>query len=233
MSNLNISILIMEYLQRIAVRQVRVLLLSLETVKAWLIVSVSRFPSLIVSICVFSVVLQVNGFINKSYHPQLNNSVIENQKEKIAETLFSAISIGNNRKDKYDDIIIEAARKYELDPFLVKAVIEVESQFNHRAVSNKGAKGLMQIMPANASLLGVNDMFDAQANIYGGAMHIRGLINRYKTLEKALGFYYAGNAYRRKPEIGYAYIKKVMNKYNQFKQINTYICKTNKKENSI
>lgn len=177
-----------------------------------------KILSMFVCICAFCMFMQFNGLIN--WKNRAGRAAEE-------EAVSPDISIGHLEKDRFDYIIIEAAQKYDLDPFLIKAIIEIESQFNHRAVSRKGAKGLMQLMPAIARLLNVEDTFDARANIYGGALHLRGLLNRYKSVERALGFYYAGNRYRRKPEIGYSYIKKVLSKYYHFKDINNYLCKTN------
>jgi hypothetical protein len=89
--------------------------------------------------------------------------------------------------------IREAAERYGLDVDLIKAVIRVESGFNSRAVSPKGARGLMQLMPGTASMLGVRDSFDPRQNIDGGVRHLRGLIDRFGSdLKLALAAYNAG-----------------------------------------
>jgi hypothetical protein len=89
--------------------------------------------------------------------------------------------------------IREAAARYGLDESLIKAVIRVESGFNSRAVSPKGARGLMQLMPGTASMLGVRDSFDPRQNIDGGVRHLRGLIDRFgNDLKLALAAYNAG-----------------------------------------
>lgn len=89
--------------------------------------------------------------------------------------------------------IQEAADRYGLSADLVMAVIRVESAFNPRAVSRKGAQGLMQLMPATASQLGVRDAFDTAENIDGGVRHLRGLIERFENnLPLALAAYNAG-----------------------------------------
>ena len=152
---------------------------------------------------------------------------------KTAEEQCSVISIGDPLRDKYDKIIIAAAERYDIDPFLIKAVIQVESQFYHGAVSRYGAKGLMQLMPVTAEILDVEDIFDASDNIIGGARHIRGLLNRYKTIESALGFYYAGTRYTRDPEIGSAYISAVMRVYEEFKYTHTLLCSSETVTDSI
>jgi soluble lytic murein transglycosylase-like protein len=89
--------------------------------------------------------------------------------------------------------IRDAAGRYGLPEELVTAVIRVESGFNPRAVSRKGAQGLMQLMPATASQLGVRDVFDTAENIEGGVRHLRGLIERFENnLSLALAAYNAG-----------------------------------------
>jgi soluble lytic murein transglycosylase-like protein len=93
----------------------------------------------------------------------------------------------------YDKIIIQAAAKFNLDAALIKAVIKAESNFNHKAVSRAGAKGLMQLMPQTASSLNVNDVFHPENNIEGGARYLRYLLNLYKgNLTLALAAYNAG-----------------------------------------
>jgi len=89
--------------------------------------------------------------------------------------------------------IRDAAERHGLPEELVTAVIRVESGFNPRAVSRKGARGLMQLMPATASQLGVRDAFDPAENIDGGVRHLRGLIERFdNNLPLALAAYNAG-----------------------------------------
>jgi hypothetical protein len=89
--------------------------------------------------------------------------------------------------------IREAAERYGVEEGLIKAVIRVESGFNSRAVSPKGARGLMQLMPGTASMLGVRDSFDPRQNIDGGVRHLRGLIDRFGSdLKLALAAYNAG-----------------------------------------
>ena len=86
-----------------------------------------------------------------------------------------------------------AAERYGVPERLVQAVIRVESGFNSRAVSVKGAQGLMQLMPETASMLGVRNSFDPQQNIDGGVRHLRGLIERFRNdLPLALAAYNAG-----------------------------------------
>src|SRR5262249_38743396 len=93
----------------------------------------------------------------------------------------------------YMNEIRSAAERYALPEALISAVIRVESGFNPRAVSRKGARGLMQLMPSTASLLGVRNSFDPGENIDGGARHLRALIERFAyDVPLALAAYNAG-----------------------------------------
>jgi soluble lytic murein transglycosylase-like protein len=91
------------------------------------------------------------------------------------------------------EVIKNASGTYRLDPDLVNSVIKAESGFNIRAISPKGAQGLMQLMPQTASQLGVQNAFDPQANVEGGTRYLRELLERYNfDLVKALAAYNAG-----------------------------------------
>lgn len=90
--------------------------------------------------------------------------------------------------------IDEVATRHRVPPRLVAAVIAVESEFNPRAVSRRGAQGLMQLMPATASSLDVQDSFDTRENIEGGVRHLRVLMDRYRNdLPVVLAAYNAGD----------------------------------------
>jgi soluble lytic murein transglycosylase-like protein len=91
------------------------------------------------------------------------------------------------------DVINSSSDLHHLDPDLVNSVIHAESGFNQRARSPKGAQGLMQLMPGTASALGVDNAYDAQANVEGGTKYLRELLERYNfDLVKALAAYNAG-----------------------------------------
>ena len=96
-------------------------------------------------------------------------------------------------RDQFEPLIREHAAKQALRMDLVRAVIQVESGYNPRARSPKGAMGLMQLMPATARQLGVRDAFDPAENIRGGTAYLRKLIDRYDGNEElALAAYNAG-----------------------------------------
>jgi hypothetical protein len=89
--------------------------------------------------------------------------------------------------------IREVAVRYDIPPILVAAIVEAESEFNPRAVSRRGARGLMQLMPGTASSLRVSDTFDPYENIEGGVRHLRRLMDRYRgNLPLVLAAYNAG-----------------------------------------
>ena len=100
-----------------------------------------------------------------------------------------------------NDVIRGAAERHGVSEELISAVIRVESGYNARAVSRKGARGLMQLMPGTAAILGVRDSFDPVENIDGGVRHLRGLLDRFgNDLPLVLAAYNAGegavNTYR-------------------------------------
>lgn len=132
-------------------------------------------------------------------------------------------------KKCYDHLIKKAARTFKVDFSLIKAVIEVESAYNPRAVSPKGARGLMQIMPFHFDELKISDPFEPGQNIMGGTRYLTELLKQYKgNLEYALAAYNAGpgnvDKYKGIPPFRETrnYVQKVMKSY-QFhtKQLHT------------
>lgn len=96
-------------------------------------------------------------------------------------------------KSKFDKLIVEAAKKFDVDAALVSAVIKAESDFNARELSDKGARGLMQLMPSTAERFGVTDSYDPVANIYGGVRYLRWLLKTFNgNADLAVAAYNAG-----------------------------------------
>jgi soluble lytic murein transglycosylase-like protein len=93
---------------------------------------------------------------------------------------------------KLAEAIDRHAANRNLEPRLVRAVVQVESGYNRGALSNKGAIGLMQLMPGTASDLAVTDPWDAEQNLSGGTSYLRSLIDRFGDLDLALAAYNAG-----------------------------------------
>src|SRR5579872_6532637 len=122
------------------------------------------------------------------------------------------------------DVVNTASGRYHLDPDLVNSVIHAESGFNPRAVSPKGAQGLMQLMPPTASRLGVADAFDPAGNVDGGTRYLRELLEKYNfDMVKALAAYNAGpgrvEQYHGVPPYRetQAYVAKVVRDFNRKK----------------
>jgi len=128
-------------------------------------------------------------------------------------------------ENNYDELIREAERLYDVEFSLLKAIMKVESNFNPRAVSKKGAAGLMQIMPCNFTVLHIRNPFDPRENIFGGARYIRRMLDRFNgEVPLALAAYNAGpeivGRLRKIPPIGetQSYVERVMKFYSLFKQ---------------
>jgi soluble lytic murein transglycosylase-like protein len=139
-----------------------------------------------------------------------------------AESSFSGRSrpAMNVDRDGVEKLVREAADRHRMDPALVRAVIETESNWNPKAYSRKGAGGLMQLIPTTAQRYGAYDVFDPQQNIDAGVKHLKWLLERYNgNLDLALAAYNAGEgavdrvhgvpAYRETRN----YVQKVQNAY--------------------
>jgi soluble lytic murein transglycosylase-like protein len=96
-------------------------------------------------------------------------------------------------RQKIETMIHEVSARYNVDPALIRAVIETESNWNSKAISRKGALGLMQLVPGTARQLGVNNAFDPKQNLDGGVRYLHSLLERYNgDLDRALAAYNAG-----------------------------------------
>ncbi len=124
-----------------------------------------------------------------------NEPVVEARKIETVEVgdAWGAQDLWREAAGDYADYIHAAAERHDLDPALLTAVMEVESACNPTAVSPKGARGLLQLMPATARRFGVRDSFDPQQNVDGGARYLSWLMDRFEgRTELALAGYNAG-----------------------------------------
>lgn len=190
----------------------------------------------------FIIILTIGLFLPATiYHASDNRSKI------IQKVLAYTISDQNRSADKakgpsqnnrylhirakksehlFHPIIVDAASRYQLDPTLIKAVIMAESGYNPKAVSKKGAKGLMQLMPETAEALGVKDSFNPEHNIHGGVRYLSQLVEQFNgNVKLALAAYNAGSRkvkmYRGVPPFKATryYIKKVFDYQHIYKKL--------------
>jgi len=132
-------------------------------------------------------------FTTKQPPPGVTAKVFSAKKASFSVYHIPAFRSSVLHRKAYAPLIEEAARRHELDPSLVRAVIHVESGFNPHAVSSKGARGLMQLLPSRARLLGVKDSFNPEENIRGGTRHLAFLLRKFDgNLAFALAAYNAG-----------------------------------------
>jgi hypothetical protein len=135
----------------------------------------------------------------------------------------STVSAPGKEKERvFHPLILKAANRYQVDSALIKAIIMAESNYNPKAVSKRGAKGLMQLMPKTAEALGVGDSFDPEHNINAGVRYFRKLLNQFDgDVKLALAAYNAGSRkvreYQGVPPFRATrrYIKRVF-KYHQY-----------------
>jgi len=123
----------------------------------------------------------------------------------------------------YRDVVIEASTIYSMDEALIRAVMEVESDYNRFAISSAGARGLMQLMPQTALHLGVRNVWDPRQNVHAGTAYLKRFIRRFSgNMELALAAYNAGpNAvleYGQIPPYPQTvnYVRKVMRLYRDY-----------------
>jgi soluble lytic murein transglycosylase-like protein len=128
----------------------------------------------------------------KTYDSAVNNTAYSRPYIKVKSTEIKPSS-NLSEHNRYDTIIEDACKAHNVDSSLIKAVIMQESGGNPKAVSSKGAKGLMQLMDGTAQMLGITDPFDIRQNIFGGVKYLAGLISKFGgDLKKALAAYNAG-----------------------------------------
>lgn len=135
-------------------------------------------------------------------------------------------SPAHDRLSKYVDHIRNASIESNIPEQLLRAVIMQESSGNERAISSRGAVGLMQLMPDTARSVGVNNIYDAEENIKGGARYLRQMFDRFGDIESALAAYNAGPGNVEKhdgiPPFAetQAYVKRILSQLSEGKQVN-------------
>lgn len=125
--------------------------------------------------------------------------VVEEAKKMVAEGVLPQRSWHFDEKSaplfrtKYDKLIVEAARHFDVDAALVSAVIKAESNYDPKIVSHKGARGLMQLMPATAERFGVTNAFNPRENVYAGTRYLKWLLRTFDgNADFAVAAYNAG-----------------------------------------
>jgi len=158
-------------------------------------------------------------FTNCPRDPKFKLYIRESKDDVENKSLFSPARDSN----QYDSLIAEFSKKYQVDFALIKAIIRAESEFNPKAVSRKGARGLMQLMPETASRLNVSNSFNPRENIEGGVRYFKYLLSLFNDdLRLSLAAYNAGEnvvaevrsipPYRETVD----YVKKVLGYYQSY-----------------
>ncbi len=131
------------------------------------------------------------GFTAPQFSSLLSGTIAaQNAAQNAAQVQTQPVAVQN--ASSYEGLIKGAAQENGLDESLIKAVIQAESSYRANAVSSAGAQGLMQLMPATASSLGVTNSFDPAQNITGGSKYLKSLIDRFGDLRLALAAYNTG-----------------------------------------
>ncbi len=192
--------------------------------------------------CLFSIIFMIGLFLPSSIYQGSDNrsKVIQSVLAyKIPpQTRLKKNVDTNNKENRYlhirarksdhlfHPIIVEAANRYQVESSLIKAIIMAESGYNPRAVSKRGAKGLMQLMPRTAESLGVEDSFNPKHNINGGVKYLSQLVLKFNgDIKLALAAYNAGSKKVKKYQgvppfkATHYYIKKVIDYQNIYKKL--------------
>lgn len=176
---------------------------------------------------------EVHGAMTRLYLSRDTSSYVDVSSSEIERFEPDLSAPASADPKNLSETIHSISARHHLDPDLVNSVIRAESGFNPRAVSPKGAQGLMQLMPGTASGLGVADSFDPGANVEGGSRYLRTLLERYNfDLIKALAAYNAGpgrvERYRGVPPYfeTQAYVARVIRDFNKKKLAERRTAKT-------
>jgi len=167
-----------------------------------------------------------NGVIHFTNCPRDPKFILylRESKEDVGEETTAASPSYTKDSNNYDLLISEFSQKYQVDSALIKAMIRAESGFNPLAVSRKGAKGLMQLMPQTASRMNVSNVFNPKENIEGGVRYFKYLLSLFNNdLRLSLAAYNAGEnlvaerrtipPYRETVD----YVRRVLNFYQSYK----------------
>lgn len=175
--------------------------------------------------------LAVTGYqiIGDRYHLQMKGGTVDVPAEQVAaiepEEVFTPVPHVEVSQEPFGDLIRAAAKRYSVDADLITSVIAAESNFDPKAISRRDARGLMQLLPATATRLGVKNIFDPQENIDAGAHYLSDLLLLYKNdLALTLAAYNAGpervqHFGQRVPPFAetISYVQRVKQTYNQRK----------------
>jgi soluble lytic murein transglycosylase-like protein len=162
-------------------------------------------------------------FTNCPRDPKYKLYIRESREDVGDDQLSSSLSYSRD-SNQYDSMISEFSKKYQVDFALIKAIIRAESGFNPFAVSKKGARGLMQLMPETALRMNVSNIFNPKENIEGGVRHFKYLLSLFDNdLRLSLAAYNAGEnvvgelrsipPYRETID----YVKKVLGYYQSYR----------------
>jgi len=188
--------------------------------------SVARMTRVTVSCLIFLLFMSIPGFAD-IYRYRDQNGVWHFTNLRTDGRYRLYIRTGNKTPAQYikayKGIIRQASNRFGLSPSLIKAVIKAESDFDPRAVSSKGAQGLMQLMPGTADQMEVQDPFNPEENIFGGARYLSMLLRRFKNnTVLAVAAYNAGpeqvvthGGVPPFPETR-TFVKRVMNYYREY-----------------
>ena len=176
---------------------------------------------------VSSVQADIYMYIDENGVMHFSNAPTSNEHEyKVYIKERTSVSRNFYATNKYDHFITDAAKQTGVDSRLLKAMIKAESDFDPRAVSRKGAMGLMQIMPENFKMLDLQNPFDPWQNIRAGAQYFQKLYERFNgKLALSLAAYNAGptavDRYKRIPPYQETeeYVRRVLRYYRTFKQL--------------
>jgi len=184
---------------------------------------INLFITLLLFLCIGSARADTYKYVDENGSVHFTNVPTEIKFKRISrEKVAPKVSESSHQK-KSEPIIELLSKKYSVDPALIKAVIKAESDFNPKAVSSKGARGMMQLTPATAKELNVEDSFNISDNLEGGVKYLKYLLDLFDdNLIFAVAAYNAGeNAVKKYNNIPpypetQNYVRKVLTYYSDF-----------------